>query len=77
MWIVTKWVHLLQVEEYHLRYNSEEKTIRVEEVDEGQIVLSVAGASGIDVLEARIKYKGFEDLSEWGNTVRNWSLLIK
>ena len=78
MRIVTKWVHLLQVEEYHLRYNTEEKTIRAEEVDEeGQIVLSVAGASGIEVLEARIKYEGFEDLSEWGNTVRNWSLLIK
>jgi len=29
--------------------------------------LSVAGASGIEVLEARIKYEGFEDLSEWGN----------
>merc|ERR1712110_252831 len=39
------------VEEYHLRYNTEEKTIRAEEVDEGQIVLSVAGASGIEVLE--------------------------
>ena len=50
-----------------MRYNTEEKTISAEEVDEGQIVLSVAGASGIEVLEARIKYEGFEDLSEWGN----------
>ena len=61
-----------QVEEYHLKYNAnaEVKSILAEDANEGQIILNVEGASGIEVLEARIKYEGFDDFSEWGK-IRN------
>ena len=59
-----------QVEEYHLKYNANVKSILAEDVNEGQIILNVEGASGIEVLEARIKYEGFDDFSEWGK-IRN------
>jgi len=55
------------VESYHLKYNTDEMQIPAEEVAEGEIVLDFPGASGLVVLEARMKYKGFEDWSGWTN----------
>ena len=66
---------IIQVEKYLLRYNTGEKDIDANETEDGQVVLSGEGASGIQVIEVKIKYEGFDEFTDWGYTVRNLKFL--
>ena len=53
-----------------MRYNTKEKSIDADKTEDGHVVLIGEGASGIQVLEVKIKYEGFDEFTDWGYTVR-------
>ena len=53
----------MQVELYQVRYEDVEKYIDPEDIQDGKIAL-IANSENIKI-EARIKYKGFQNWTEW------------
>ena len=51
-----------------MKYNGNDQEFSAEETVDGEIVLEFEGASGVEDVEACIKYKGFDELSPCANT---------
>ena len=63
----------VQVEEYHVKYDGEESFIDPASIQGGKLSLNVKSENSKIV--ARIKYKGFEDWTNWISSEKPVSLL--
>ena len=52
-----------QIEKYQIKYGGEESFFDPSSLEDGKITMKILGEDA--KLEGRIKYKGFENWSEW------------